>query len=99
MENETELPWVVGYILRAANGVDGVRDMRLPNFAVAPFSAMIGTGAGQLAIDITRNIGKDIQFEGVDGSEHETGCQKPVLSSPPYETNAEANTGIVSSVY
>lgn len=99
MENETELPWVVRYILMAANGVDGVRDMSLLNVAVEPFFAMIGTRAGQLAINITRKIGKDIQFEGVDGSEHETGCQEPVLSSLPYETNGEANTGIISSVY
>ncbi|KAM6523044.1 hypothetical protein FSOLCH5_003669 [Fusarium solani] len=71
MEKESELPWVVGYILTAASGVDGVRDLRLLNLAAEPFNGMISSGAGQIAIEIARKIGKDIQFEN-DDSEDET---------------------------
>ncbi|CAM1509648.1 Fc.00g033870.m01.CDS01 [Cosmosporella sp. VM-42] len=72
MDKESELPWVVGYILMAANGFDGVPDLRLLNLAAVPLNTMIGCGAGRIAIEIAREIGKDIQFAEED-SEDETG--------------------------
>ncbi|KAJ0167056.1 hypothetical protein CTA2_4618 [Colletotrichum tanaceti] len=64
MEKESELPWVVGYILMAAAGVDGGGpDLRLLELAAARCNAMISTEAGSLAISVARMIGKDIQFE------------------------------------
>ncbi|WQF76843.1 hypothetical protein CDEST_01857 [Colletotrichum destructivum] len=63
MEKESELPWVVGYILMAAAGVDGEPDARLLNLAAVTCNCMISSKAGSLAISVARMIGKDIQFE------------------------------------
>ena len=63
METEGELPWVVGYIFMAASGLEGPRDMRLLQLAAECFDAMIGSEAGQMAIEIARKVGVNIQFE------------------------------------
>ncbi|KAK2053465.1 hypothetical protein LY76DRAFT_597807 [Colletotrichum caudatum] len=60
---DSELPWVVGYILTAAAGVDGTPDSRLLKLAAETCSAMISSKAGKLAISVARSIGKNIQFE------------------------------------
>ncbi|KAI6779144.1 uncharacterized protein J7T54_007599 [Emericellopsis cladophorae] len=63
MDKESELPWVAGYILMAASGLEGTRDLRLFHLAAVPLNEMIGTGAHQMAIKMLRDIGKNIQFE------------------------------------
>ncbi|KAH7121673.1 hypothetical protein EDB81DRAFT_732501 [Dactylonectria macrodidyma] len=73
LDKESELPWVVWYILAAASGNDGgVRDLRLLNLAAESYKDMIDSGAGQVAIEIARKIGKDVQFENDDPND-ETG--------------------------
>ncbi|GKT54379.1 hypothetical protein ColTof4_13831 [Colletotrichum tofieldiae] len=62
MEKESELPWVVGYVLMAAAGVEGAPDMRLLQLAADCYNAIIGSKAGMLAITVARSIGKDIEF-------------------------------------
>ncbi|OBR08132.1 Ank-repeat protein mbp1 [Colletotrichum higginsianum IMI 349063] len=63
MDKESELPWVVGYILMAAAGVDGEPDVRLLDLAATTCNGLISSEAGSLAISVARMIGKDIQFE------------------------------------
>ncbi|KAK1990766.1 hypothetical protein LX36DRAFT_663930 [Colletotrichum falcatum] len=63
MEKESELPWVVGYVLMAAAGAKGAPDMRLLRRAADCYNGMIGSEAGILAIAVARSIGKDIEFE------------------------------------
>jgi hypothetical protein len=63
MQKETELPWVVGYILMAASNVEGAPDKRLLTLAAKACNTMIGSGAGKMGIEIARKTGKDIQFE------------------------------------
>ncbi|KAM5361038.1 hypothetical protein ACJZ2D_013365 [Fusarium nematophilum] len=66
MDKESELPWVVGYIFTAASGIDGVRDLRLLSLAVEACNDMISAGAGRVAIEIARKMGKDILFANDD---------------------------------
>ncbi|KDN61739.1 hypothetical protein CSUB01_10812 [Colletotrichum sublineola] len=63
MEEESELPWVVGYVLMAAAGVEGAPDLRLLSLAAGCYNAIVTSEAGMLAIAVTRSIGKNIQFE------------------------------------
>ncbi|KAK1987255.1 hypothetical protein LZ30DRAFT_799281 [Colletotrichum cereale] len=71
MDKESELPWVVGYILMAASGVDGPRDPRLLNLAAEPCNAIVGSEAGELAIAVARMIGKDVEFKEEEEEEEE----------------------------
>ncbi|OBR02126.1 Ank-repeat protein mbp1 [Colletotrichum higginsianum IMI 349063] len=61
-EKDTELPWVVGYILMAAAGVGEAPDLMLLHRAAESCNAMIGSEAGMLAISVRRSISKNIQF-------------------------------------
>ncbi|KAK0386743.1 hypothetical protein NLU13_6579 [Sarocladium strictum] len=62
MEKECELPWVVGYILMAASGIQGPPDLKLLQLAGEACQEMISSGSGRIAITICELIGKSIEF-------------------------------------
>ncbi|WQF90196.1 hypothetical protein CDEST_15210 [Colletotrichum destructivum] len=47
----------------AAAGDGRESDLRLLNLAAVPCNGMVGTGAGRLAMSVSRIVGKDIQFK------------------------------------
>ncbi|KAK2058793.1 hypothetical protein LY76DRAFT_592953 [Colletotrichum caudatum] len=63
MEKETQLPWLVSWILMAAAGVGITPDLRPLHLAARTCDSMISSESGKLAIEIARRIGKEIEFE------------------------------------
>ncbi|KAK7211735.1 hypothetical protein V2G26_018913 [Clonostachys chloroleuca] len=64
MERENQLPWIIGYILMAASGIDGgVQDGRLLKAAADVFNVMTETEAGMVSIVVMKKLGFDIGFE------------------------------------
>lgn len=63
MQKESELSFVLGYILMAAGGVEGQADLRLSSLAAEAFAGMLSSGSGNVAIGTLHLIGMDIQFE------------------------------------
>ncbi|TEA17734.1 hypothetical protein C8034_v010026 [Colletotrichum sidae] len=63
MEKETELPFVVGYILLANSGVEAQRkDDRLMKAAAEAINSFLSV-SGELCIDVAREGGFDVSFE------------------------------------
>ncbi|VUC22349.1 unnamed protein product [Clonostachys rosea] len=64
LERENQLPWIIGYILMAASGIDGgVQDERLLKAAAGVFSVMTETEAGMVSMVVMKKLGFDIGFE------------------------------------
>ncbi|CAH0045823.1 unnamed protein product [Clonostachys solani] len=64
LERENQLPWIIGYILMAASGIDGgVQDGRLLEAAADVFNVMTETEAGMVSIVVMKKLGFDIGFE------------------------------------
>ncbi|KAL4970641.1 uncharacterized protein BDV14DRAFT_54 [Aspergillus stella-maris] len=72
MENETQLPFIVGWIFMVLTGRNaaermafaqgGARDKVL-GIAEAEIEGMVGTGCGGVAVDIIRRLGYPVEFE------------------------------------
>ena len=62
IENETQLPFVVGWILMNASGSNGTPDGRLLAAAAESIDVAVDVGYGKMAIMAARQIGHDIEF-------------------------------------
>ncbi|KAK2026907.1 hypothetical protein LX32DRAFT_593792, partial [Colletotrichum zoysiae] len=63
MEKETQLPWLVSWILMAAAGIGITPDLRPLHLAARTCNSMVSSESAKLAIEIARRIGKEIGFE------------------------------------
>ncbi|KAK0666605.1 hypothetical protein QBC41DRAFT_397761 [Cercophora samala] len=64
MEKESELPWVVGYIFMAADGIEGLRDMRLMQAAAEAFNSMLESQPDFMIRIMGKVFGMPITMEG-----------------------------------
>jgi hypothetical protein len=73
MERESELPWVVGYILQAASGIEGVKDMRLLQEAAEPFNDLIASVPDSIVKVFSKisGIAVELETEGVRSDEEQ----------------------------
>lgn len=62
MGKESELPWVIGYILMAAGGVGGAPDKKLLQLAAQTLNQVIGSGAGEMALKVAGMYDKNVEI-------------------------------------